>query len=64
MRISLSMWRQGWNFKLPTARMPLDRSEVKLVLSHLGCRHEVMLLDYATTPDGKTKNVLVNAESL
>lgn len=50
--------------QLLTARMTLDQSEAQSVFSRLGFQREAVLWDYAITPDGKTRNVLVATKRL
>ena len=50
--------------QLLTARMTLDQSEAQSVFSRLGFQREAVLWDYAMTPDGKTRNVLVATKRL
>ncbi len=44
--------------------MTLDQSEAQSVFSRLGFQREAVLWDYAITPDGKTRNVLVATKRL
>ena len=53
-----------FHLKLLTARMTLDQSEAQSVFSRLGFQREAVLWDYAMTPDGKTRNVLVATKRL
>ena len=53
-----------FGLQLLTARMTLDQSEAQSVFSRLGFQREAVLWDYAMTPDGKTRNVLVATKRL
>ena len=53
-----------FHLQLLTARMTLDQSEAQSVFSRLGFQREAVLWDYAMTPDGKTRNVLVATKRL
>ena len=53
-----------FRLQLLTARMTLDQSEAQSVFSRLGFQREAVLWDYAMTPDGKTRNVLVATKRL
>ena len=53
-----------FRLQLLTARMTLDQSEAQSVFSRLGFQREAVLWDYAITPDGKTRNVLVATKRL
>ena len=55
---------RGLHLQLLTARMTLDQSEAQSVFSRLGFHREAVLWDYAITPDGKTRNVLVATKRL
>ena len=50
--------------RLLTARMTLDQSAAQAVFRRLGFQREAVLWDYAITPDGKTRNVLVATKRL
>lgn len=50
--------------QLLTARMTLDQSAAQAVFRQLGFQREAVLWDYAITPDGKTRNVLVATKRL
>ena len=50
--------------QLLTARMTLDQTAAQSVFSRLGFQREAVLWDYAITPDGKTRNVLVATKRL
>ena len=50
--------------QLLTARMTLDQSAAQAVFRRLGFQREAVLWDYAITPDGKTRNVLVATKRL
>ena len=50
--------------QLLTARMTLDQSAAQTVFRQLGFQREAVLWDYAITPDGKTRNVLVATKRL
>ena len=49
---------------LLTARMTLDQAAAQAVFRQLGFQREAVLWDYAITPDGKTRNVLVATKRL
>ena len=53
-----------FHLQLLTARMTLDQSEAQSAFSRLGFQREAVLWDYAMTPDGKTRNVLVATKRL
>ena len=53
-----------FRLQLLSARMTLDQSEAQSVFSRLGFQREAVLWDYAITPDGKTRNVLVATKRL
>lgn len=55
---------RDFKLQLLTARMTLDQSEAQSVFSRLGFQREAVLWDYAMTPDGKTRNVLVATKRL
>ena len=50
--------------QLLTARMTLDQSAAQAVFRRLGFQREAVLWDYAITPDGDTRNVLVATKRL
>lgn len=50
--------------QLLTARMTLDQAAAQAVFRQLGFQREAVLWDYAITPDGKTRNVLVATKRL
>ena len=50
--------------QLLTARMTLDQAAAQAVFRRLGFQREAVLWDYAITPDGKTRNVLVATKRL
>ena len=50
--------------QLLTARMTLDQSAAQAVFRRLGFQREAVLWDYAITPDGHTRNVLVATKRL
>lgn len=50
--------------QLLTARMTLDQSAAQAVFRQLGFRREAVLWDYAITPDGRTRDVLVATKRL
>lgn len=50
--------------QLLTARMTLDQSAAQAVFRRLGFQREAVLWDYAITPDGETRNVLVATKRL
>ena len=50
--------------RLLTARMTLDQSAAQAVFRRLGFQREAVLWDYAITPDGDTRNVLVATKRL
>ena len=50
--------------QLLTARMTLDQSAAQAVFRRLGFQREAVLWDYAITPDGQTRNVLVATKRL
>ena len=52
------------DLRLLTARMTLDQSAAQAVFRRLGFQREAVLWDYAITPDGKTRNVLVATKRL
>ena len=50
--------------RLLTARMTLDQSAAQAVFRQLGFRREAVLWDYAITPDGRTRDLLVATKRL
>ena len=50
--------------QLLTARMTLDQSAAQAVFRRLGFQREAVLWEYAITPDGETRNVLVATKRL
>ena len=50
--------------QLITVRMTLEQREAQSVFNRLGFQREAVLWDYAMTPDGKTRNVLVATKRL
>lgn len=50
--------------RLLTARMTLDQSAAQAVFRQLGFRREAVLWDYAITPDGQTRDLLVATKRL
>ena len=60
----IEMIAREFRLQLLTARMTLDQSEAQSVFSRLGFQREAVLWDYAMTPDGKTRNVLVATKRL
>lgn len=50
--------------RLLTARMILDQVAAQSVFGRLGFQREAVLWDYAITPDGKTRNVVVATKRL
>lgn len=50
--------------RLLTARMILDQVDAQSVFKRLGFQREAVLWDYAITPDGNTRNVVVATKRL
>ena len=53
-----------FGLQLLTARMTLDQTAVQSVFGRLGFQREAVLWDYAITPDGQTRNVVVATKRL
>ena len=50
---------RGLRLRMLTARMILDQVAAQSVFKRLGFQREAVLWDYAMTPDGETRNVVV-----